>query len=307
VAHNGYTFSGGLHDLDRDGDPDLYLVNDFGFTYTPNVFLRNRLVEEGAASFTDASAETWLGVAMLGMGMGLGDVDQDGLPDLLLAGWTELKLMVSDGAGAWVDEALVRGLSPAGEQHLAWGLELADLDNDGDLDAPVAYAYLGIESDIGLENPPLQPDALYVQGDGGVFEDRGAAWAFDDEAVTRGFALADLNRDGFLDAVKVALDQPATILLSRCDERAWLTVDLEQPAPNRRAVGAVVEVEAGGHTWTRWAHAGGTNLGSMGPLTLHFGLGALDEVERVAVTWPDGERTVFGAQETRQRLRIVRR
>ena len=62
---------------------------------------------------------------------------------------------------------------------------------------------------------------------------------------------------------------------------------LEQPAPNRDAIGAWIEVRAGDRTIERELTVGGGHAsGQLGPI--HFGLGEADRAE-VRVTWPDGE------------------
>jgi hypothetical protein len=67
----------------------------------------------------------------------------------------------------------------------------------------------------------------------------------------------------------------------------WLEVQLTQEWPNRDAVGAWIEVEAGKQRTVREVTVGGGHAGGeSGPL--HFGLGAR-EAARVRVTWPDGE------------------
>jgi len=304
AAHAAFTFAGGWHDLDGDGAPDLYLVNDFGPDAEPNLALYNRLAAGGG--FEPAPPESGLGVPLLGMGLGVGDVNGDGVIDLLLSGWTELALLESVGAGRWADTALTRGLAPSGDSHVAWGVELVDMDCDGDLDAPVAFGHIALDSSGAKENPLRQPDALFVQGPGGGFVDEGPAWGLDREAKSRGFAVADLDLDGWPDVIQVALDAPARLMRSRCGDAAWLTVALEQPAPNGRAVGARVSVTAGGETLVRVARAGGVNLGSSAQAPLHFGLGAVEGDAVVEVRWPDGARSRVEGVTPRQHLRVRR-
>ena len=57
----------------------------------------------------------------------------------------------------------------------------------------------------------------------------------------------------------------------------------------RQAIGAKVVVEAGEQVWTRWNLPTNTGLSATGPARVHVGLGRLDAVDRVTVTWPSGE------------------
>jgi hypothetical protein len=111
----------------------------------------------------------------------------------------------------------------------------------------------------------------------------------------RGAALADLNLDGLLDLVLVNRNDRTMIWrnVGRGDATApapignWLAVRLQQPAPNVDAIGAWIEVRAGGQTTTRELTIGGGHAG--GQLGwVHLGLGAA-EAGDVRVRWPDGE------------------
>ena len=67
----------------------------------------------------------------------------------------------------------------------------------------------------------------------------------------------------------------------------WLALQLEQPGPNRDAIGSWIEVKVGDRTLRREVTVGGGHVG--GQLGwIHFGLGAADAAQ-VRVQWPDGE------------------
>src|SRR5262249_40245235 len=69
-----------LFDFDNDGRLDIYLVNNGGPKGTPNRLFR----QEADGRFTDVTAGSGLGVAGWGMGVAVGDVNNDGWPDVLL-------------------------------------------------------------------------------------------------------------------------------------------------------------------------------------------------------------------------------
>ncbi len=295
-----WTRMAGWHDLDLDGRPELLVVNDLG---EPSALLWNRggqlVPDDGTSGF---------GQAVRGAGLGVAEMDGDGVPDLLVTEWGRMSLLLSGGNEGWVDHASVRGLrSDVGrQQEVPWGAELADLDNDGDLDALVAFGHLEVDGHDWY-NPEEQPDAVFLQGDDGSFVDVGEAWGMADRGVGRGFVVVDLDRDGFLDVVKRDLVGPSVMYLSRCDESAWLRMELRQPGRhNGFAVGATVTVWADGVRQQRTVLAGGTGFGSGGPPEVHFGLGDIDAVDRIEVRWPDGERSVVRDVMARQSLRITR-
>ncbi len=76
------------------------------------------------------------------------------------------------------------------------------------------------------------------------------------------------------------------------DGRGWISIELRQDAPNRRAIGAIVSVRAQGRTTSRVLTAGSSFLSS-NALPLHFGLGQDTQPELVHVRWPDGNEQLF--------------
>ena len=81
----GAGFQPGWLDYDSDGDPDLYVVNDWGPNVQPNVLWRNDgPSEDGGWTFTDVSGESNAGVPIYGMSMTVGDYDNDGHLDIFM-------------------------------------------------------------------------------------------------------------------------------------------------------------------------------------------------------------------------------
>lgn len=307
---DGFTRVGGFHDLDGDGFPELYIVNDVG-SVAPNVLLRNRY-----GTFERDDNWSGLDLTMSGGGLGVGDVNHDDIPDLLIPQWDDLSLMLSGSGGWWSDHAQVVGLAPdeARGQTVGWGAELADLDNDGDLDGLVAYGGLAVDLPY-WDNPEEQPDALFIQQADGTFVDEAPEWCdresgicLDDDGKNRGFVVADFNNDGWLDVVTRNVDGPSSLYLSRCGGGHFLEIALRDEAiANRNAVGARVKVISGDRSWVRWVTAGGTGYGTGGPPALHFGLAEVERVDRIEVLWPDGGLSWVGtALATDQRITIVR-
>ena len=302
----GYPFMGVWQDFDGDAYPDLYVINDFGAVAVPNLLLRN---EQGQLSLWE---EPGLNISMFAMGVSVGDFNGDSRADVVLSDWGRMFLLADAGDGSFYDAGQAAGLIIGEGRAQSWGVELADMDNDGDLDLPVAFGPLKLEEweepyeeELSLSNPKNQPDALFLQEDGQL-QDQGEAWGLNQTGNSRGFVLADINRDGRLDLVKRFVDQPASLHLSDCTGAHWLELELRQPGSNPRAVGAEVRLEAGGKTQLRWLRAGGTGFAVGQPPELHFGLGEVAHVDRITVRWPDGRESMVQDIPTNRMITILR-
>ncbi|RME21271.1 MAG: CRTAC1 family protein [Deltaproteobacteria bacterium] len=289
---DGYTRIALIEDLDHDGDKDVYIIN-----HKPERLGNQVAVQTDPWVFEDGMQGSGLDVRIAGMGLGIGDLNGDGLMDLLMSGQAAMTLLESLGEGVWYDSATARGLimedlTPDQQRVLAWGNDLADLDNDGDLDAYVQFGrFEGIDPESERGGP--QPDALWLQGDDGLFTEVAEEWGVADLSIGRGVIVTDINQDGMLDLVKRSFDVGPEVYVSHCDDRSWLEVALRDAPPNTYAVGAVVEITAGDRSWKRWLTAGSVGFASGGPLTLHFGLDHVEVIDSLTVTWPDGQTDGF--------------
>ncbi len=311
-----------LQDLDDDRDLDLYFVNDFGPWIGPNRVLWN----DGKGFFAEDEG-SGLEVEILGMGVAVASMDGGPIPSLLLSSWAEMKFL-EPMEGGWVDSTLARGFALAPDQQVAWGVAMPDLNNDGREDAAVAFGVIRGEQpreeeedqsgqgghshegdtegweEFGYANPEEQSDAIFMQRDDSFVQE--GAWPLPDPSSGRGLISADIDRNGSMDLVVHALNDGLHVYMNDCPSQSWIRVILEQPGLNRRAIGARVEVDAGGQTQVQWLHAGGASIASSGPAELHFGLGEVEEVEEIRVIWPDGRLSVVETQPVDRELRILR-
>jgi hypothetical protein len=110
--------------------------------------------------------------------------------------------------------------------------------------------------------------------------------------VGRGAAFADIDGDGDLDVLFTATGGAPRLL--RNDQNLghhWLRVKLSTKYGNHDAIGAVVEIQAGGVTQRRFVMPTRSYLSQM-ELPVTFGLGKVDQVDSITVHWPDGTTTV---------------
>lgn len=307
-AQHGFAYAAGWWDIDGEGGADLYIVNDKGAKGYANALLKN----DGSGEFTDGVGGTGLDLSIQGMGLGVADVNGDSTPDFLVSDWAALHLLISDGAGGWYDAAEAAGLTLDGEDGrvVGWGAELADIDNDGDDDAVVSFGTDALDrlltNEDGVVSTFTQPTGIWLSDDEGRFCQVADDWGVRAGGVGRGLGVVDLDGNGWLDLVTRDLFGIAHVELQACGSEAWLAVDLRGPPPNTAGVGARVEIEAGGRTWTRWIQAGSTSFASSTPASAHFGLGTNDTVAVLRVAWPDGETQEFTDVPARQRVTVTR-
>ncbi|MGQ0537229.1 MAG: CRTAC1 family protein [Methanobacteriota archaeon] len=140
LTHTRWSFAAAWADYDRDGDPDLYVANDFG----PDNLYRN----EGDGTFVDVAWAAGARSNRNGMGATWLDIDRDGdldlyvsnihVPDVDVPTFHGNVLFVNDGGGNFTEEAAARGVA---DGLWSWDSEAFDAENDGDLDLFVATGF----------------------------------------------------------------------------------------------------------------------------------------------------------------------
>ncbi len=279
-------------DYDNDGDVDLYVANDS----TPNALYQNH----GDGTFEEVAglagcAYNADGSSQGSMGVDFGDFDGDGLFDLVVTNFAHdyYALFRNLGGGLFVDYSFVSNFAVPSFAPLGWGTHLLDVDRDGDLDlfASNGHIYPQVDQDQTLHETYKQRNLLLLN-QGGKLEDV-TADAGQGLAVvesSRGSAAGDLDNDGDLDIVVSNQDTRPTYLENRTTGAGhWVEIELIDTVGTRQALGARIDVEAGGRSQIREVAAGGSYASSNDP-RLHVGLGTSTVIDKLVVTWLDGTR-----------------
>ena len=225
-----------LFDYDRDGDLDLYLVNsgdldDRGLPRDGKTGVQNRLYrQDDEGRFVDVTASSGLGDAGYGMGAAVGDIDNDGFPDVYLSNLGADHLYRNNQDGTFSDVTLAAGIDNI---HWTTSVSLLDFDRDGWLDLYVTN-YVDYHADVKCPDNSGRddycgpqvfsglPDKLY-RNLGGALDDaaEGTGPRFEDVSLAAGIArqggpglgvvCADFNDDRWPD-IYVANDHAANFL-----------------------------------------------------------------------------------------------
>lgn len=288
-------------DVDRDGSQDILLSCDV----PQGLVLLAGAGKSGGTRGRLTDAPGPHGDCEVAGGLDWGDLNGDGHPEVVA---TRIRERLSEGRqGSLVPTSLRVNAAPTTDSHAlpGCGVQLLDVDNDGDLDVFVAGGYLRASARI-TSDVPTSPGhcLLYLNGGGGHLREVSSHLgdAFAEERLHRGAAAADFNRDGRLDLVVERLDDSPAVLWNRLECRHWLRLRLQ---PRREAtgrhsppegIGARVALEASGKRQVRWVRRTAGYLSSR-EATLHFGLGDARRADRLRIYWPSGETDEHGFLE----------
>ena len=289
-----YGMGAATADFDNDGWPDIYVASDTA----PSLLYRNNhdgTFREIAVPAGCAFDEN--GVAMSGMGVGLGDFDGDGWMDIVRTNFSEqvTTLYRNYGNGAFEDASIKAGLG-VNRKYVGFGVGFLDFDNDGWKDLFLANGH--VYSQIAGRKIHLtykEPKVLYRNLGNGRFEDVSAKAgpAIKAENLGRGCAFGDFDNDGDVDVIINNLDGPPTLLRNDGGNRNnWIMIKCVGVKSNRSAIGARVRITTGARSQIDEVMSGSSYY-SQNDFRLHFGLGSATKVDSVEIAWPSGLKESF--------------
>ena len=217
-------------DYDNDGWPDILLINGQnwpghpGPESTPKLYHNN---QDG--TFTDVTRKAGLAVPMFGLGVAVGDYDNDGFDDLFITALGQSHLFHNNGNGTFTDVTKSAGLW--GPNEFSTSAAWVDYDRDSKLDLVVAnYVQWSLPRDLfctldGTHKSYCTPESykgssarLWHNLGNGKFEDATQKAHFSDPtSKTLGVAILDYDNDGWPDIVLANDTQPNKLYLNKHD------------------------------------------------------------------------------------------
>lgn len=286
----GLTFHAAWIDMDGDDDLDLYEANDWGYYVAPNRYLRN----DGTGHF-EHDDSCFCEAAMYAMGVGVGDVQGDGRPDLVVTNLTTPTLF-ENYDGGMVDTTLASGayVPPSDTNFTSWGTSFLDLDRNGCSDIALMFGRLAYDVSLDLSGIPEDAYDPDQQADVVLMNDCSPGYTrltgtdLDTHLDRdRAVAVGDLDGDGRADLVTSGKHFVRVWMAGGgCDN--GVTVRLSQPGENPAGIGARVTMTANGRDQVMWMLPSSTH--SSNALELTLGLGTATE-GTITVRWPDGVET----------------
>lgn len=287
-------------DVNGDGYLDLYDIND---TQANKLWLN-----EGGNNFKDATLAYRLGDEGAGMGVTVGDYDNDGDFDIYVTNIYDHHpnpLFRNDDHLRYTDVAVEMGVANSG---WGWGTHFFDYDHDGDEDL---YAVNGpIDKLYGV--PQQEVNNFFfkntlVEGTLG-FQDWSVASGANALTSAKGLEVFDYDGDGDLDMIVANqntspyLYRNETINGPQPPSKNWLQIQLEGTVSNRNAFGAEVKITVADRSYYRYHHGAGFFGQSVKPV--HFGVGSAKVIDELLVIWPSGLRDTLFDVPANQILKV---
>ncbi len=326
IIARGHGLSAAWWDYDDDGDPDLYVANDFN---DPDHLYRN-----DGGTFVDVISETFPHVAWFAMGSDLADLDGNGADDLFtldMSGTNHFRqkttmgtmtshkrfletaiprqymrnvLLMNEGNGIFREAAYLAGLADA---DWGWAPKLEDFDEDGMIDVFITNGMTQNFTDA--DHPMSDQDRIgksefdhyrktgFKKDVNLAFRNAGKLdftkvskkWGLNHKGMSFAAAHGDLDRDGDLDLIVANLNE--SVHFYRNDSFEGNRVLLSLKGGN--AWGSKVTVVTAKRRQTKTLRPTTGYMSADEPV-LHFGLGEEDYIGVLKIIWADGTEQEFG-------------
>jgi enediyne biosynthesis protein E4 len=213
-------------DYDNDGYPDILLVNGKGWTAKSAPSSLKLYHNNGNGTFTDVTAKAGLAISLYGMGVAVGDYDNDGYDDIFVTALGQSHLFHNNGNGTFTDVTQKAGLW--GPNEFSTSAAWVDYDRDGKLDLVVAnYVQWTPQTDLyctldGTHKSYCTPESykgaslrLWHNLGNGKFEDATKkAGLLNATSKSLGIAVLDVNGDGWPDLLVANDTEPNKLYIN---------------------------------------------------------------------------------------------
>lgn len=326
IVERGHGLSAAWWDYDDDGDPDLYVANDFKDS--------DHLYRNDSGTFVDVIKEAFPHIAWFSMGSDVADLDGNGGDDLFtldMSGTNHFRqkttmgtmnshkvfletanprqymrnaLLMNEGEGLFREAAYLAGLADA---DWGWAPKLEDFDEDGRVDVFITNGmtqnFTNSDLPMSAQDRIGQTEFDHYRATGFkkdvnlAFQNAGKlnftkvseVWGLDHEGMSFAAAHGDLDRDGDLDLIVANLNEPAHFYRNDSFEGNRVLLSLK----GLNAWGSKVTVVTAKRKQTKTLRPTTGYMSSDEPV-LHFGLGEEDYIGVIKIIWSDGTEQEFG-------------
>ena len=294
-------------DYDGDGWTDIFVANDS----VPNFLFHNK----GKGAFEEVGLLAGVAVSndgqpLAGMGTDMGDIDGDGLLDIIVTNLDRQthSLYRNLGKGLFANITFKSGVAEATLPFVGFGSIFFDYDNDTTLDMAIANGDVIDNINLFRDSTSYEQRNLLLQNDGtGKFKDVGptSGPGFALKKPSRSLSAADIDNDGDLDLLIGNVGQTPDLLRNDGGNRLnSLSIRTIGSKSNRDGIGARLTLTVGGKVLVREVKAGSSYL-SQNDMRVHFGIGRATRADKLEIHWPSGAVDVLQDIEANQILTIT--
>ncbi len=276
-----------------------YWVSEPASNTTERFQLKELAESRGCATGTHGEMQASMGIAS-------GDFDRNGRIDFHVTNFYNepVNLYLQRPSGLFVDEAGSWGLRAKSMPVLGFGTQAGDWNNDGWQDLFVLNGHI---YDASYANIPYRMKPQLFAGRAKGFDEvptDALAPYFATPQLGRSVATLDWNRDGKLDLVASHLDLPCAFLENQTPSGHWLQFETIGTTSERDAIGTMIRVFAKELDFTGWQLGGDGYMCTNEPIVA-FGLGEIESVERIEVTWPSGTLQTYTDLSVDRRYKLI--
>ncbi len=271
-----------IADLVGDSKLDIFIANDGSacrlFENLGNLKFRDVAPRSGVAF--DGQGE-----AIAAMGIALGDINGDALPDLVVTNFLGRSTVAFQAlpSGGFSDRSAALGLAPT-RPVLGFGVVLEDFDGDGRLDLLQANGHVLDRARLGV--PYEMRPTLLLNHQGRLTE---SSLTNAISSLGRGLVVGDLDHDSRPDAILTSINASPTVL-KNSSQGHYVTIRLK--GIQSKPIGAKLTAEFQGHKTVRQLVAGGSYLSTSSD-EISIGLGRANQIDRLTILWPSGQTEVW--------------